>query len=94
MQGGTKTEINLGWLMQSRKSVSGTTLRARPKEQKIAIIAEVAQQVWPGVISGDIRPIVHQILPLSDAAGAHWALEEGKTIGKVLLDVDEKGENA
>ncbi|WP_241897540.1 NAD(P)H-quinone oxidoreductase, partial [Brevibacterium epidermidis] len=42
MQGGTKTEINLGWLMQPRKSVSATTLRARPKEQKIAIVAEVA----------------------------------------------------
>ena len=94
MQGGTKTEINLGWLMQSRKSVSGTTLRARPKEQKIAIIAEVAQHVWPGVISGDIRPIIHETLPLADAAGAHRALEEGTTIGKVLLVVPEAGESA
>src|SRR5699024_1005338 len=93
MQGGTKTEINLGWLMQSRKSVSGTTLRARPKEQKIAIIAEVAQHVWPGVISGDIRPIIHETLPLADAAGAHRALEEGTTIGKVLLVVPEAGES-
>ena len=34
MQGGTKTEINLGWLMQPRKSVSATTLRARPKYRR------------------------------------------------------------
>src|SRR5699024_11383325 len=94
LQGGTKTAINLGWLMQSRKSVSGTPLRARPKEQKIAIIADVGQHVWPGVISGDIRPIIHETLPLADAAGAHRALEEGENIGKVLLVVAEVGENA
>jgi NADPH:quinone reductase-like Zn-dependent oxidoreductase len=74
--------------------VSGTTLRARPKEQKIAIIADVGQHVWPGVISGDIRPIIHETLPLADAAGAHRALEEGENIGKVLLVVAEVGENA
>lgn len=89
MQGGTKTEINLGWLMQPRKSVSATTLRARPKEQKIAIVAEVAQHLWSAVTSGDIRPIVHETMPLAEAGRAHQALEEGASIGKVLLVVDE-----
>ena len=91
MQGGTKTEINLGWLMQPRKSVSATTLRARPKEQKIAIVAEVAEQLWPAVISGDIRPIIHESMPLAEAVRAHQTLEDGANIGKVLLIVDEEG---
>ena len=91
MQGGTKTEINLGWLMQPRKSVSATTLRARPKEQKIAIVAEVAEQLWPAVISGDIRPIIHETMPLAEAVRAHQTLEDGANIGKVLLIVDEEG---
>ncbi|WP_210603377.1 NAD(P)H-quinone oxidoreductase [Brevibacterium oceani] len=92
MQGGTKTEINLGWLMQPRKSVSATTLRARPKEQKIAIVAEVADRLWSGVINGDIRPIIHDTVPLSEAARAHQMLEDGANIGKVLLIVDEEGD--
>ncbi|UZD61915.1 NAD(P)H-quinone oxidoreductase [Brevibacterium sp. JSBI002] len=91
MQGGTKTEINLGWLMQPRKSVSATTLRARPKDQKIAIVAEVAEQLWPAVISGDIRPIIHEAMPLTDVVRAHQTLEDGTNIGKVLLIVDEEG---
>ncbi|WP_025777985.1 NAD(P)H-quinone oxidoreductase [Brevibacterium sp. VCM10] len=91
MQGGTKTEINLGWLMQPRKTVSATTLRARPKDQKIAIVAEVAEQPWPAVISGDIRPIIHEAMPLTDVVRAHQTLEDGANIGKVLLIVDEEG---
>lgn len=91
MQGGTKTEINLGWLMQPRKSVSATTLRARPKDQKIAIVAEVADRLWPAVISGDIRPIIHEAMPLADVVRAHQMLEDGANIGKVLLIVDEEG---
>ena len=66
MQGGTKTEINLGWLMQPRKSVSATTLRARPKEQKIAIVAEVAEQLWPAVISATSAPSSTS-MPLAEA---------------------------
>ena len=91
MQGGTKTEINLGWLMQPRKSVSATTLRARPKDQKIAIVAEVADRLWPAVVSGDIRPIIHEDMPLTDVVRAHQTLENGANIGKVLLIVDEEG---
>ncbi|MGM0700180.1 MAG: NAD(P)H-quinone oxidoreductase [Actinomycetota bacterium] len=91
MQGGTKTEINLGWLMQPRKSVSATTLRARPKDQKIAIVAEVADRLWQAVISGDIRPIIHEAMPLADVVRAHQTLEDGANIGKVLLIVDEEG---
>ncbi|MGR6091175.1 NAD(P)H-quinone oxidoreductase [Brevibacterium sp. CSND-B09] len=91
MQGGTKTEINLGWLMQPRKSVSATTLRARPKDQKIAIVAEVADRLWPAVVSGDIRPIIHEAMPLADVVRAHQMLEDGANIGKVLLIVGEEG---
>ena len=91
MQGGTKTEINLGWLMQPRKSVSATTLRARPKDQKIAIVAEVADRLWPAVVSRDIRPIIHEAMPLADVVRAHQMLEDGANIGKVLLIVDEEG---
>lgn len=91
MQGGTKTEINLGWLMQPRKTVSATTLRARPKEQKIAIVAEVAERLWPAVTAGDIRPIIHETIPLAEASRAHQELEDEANIGKVLLIVDQEG---
>jgi putative PIG3 family NAD(P)H quinone oxidoreductase len=41
MQGGAKAELNLGVLMAKRGTVISTTLRARPPEQKAAIVAAV-----------------------------------------------------
>ena len=46
------------------------------------------------MISGDIRPIIHETMPLSEAPKAHTALEEGTSIGKVLLIADESAQNA
>ncbi|MGO2017255.1 MAG: zinc-binding dehydrogenase [Brevibacterium aurantiacum] len=46
------------------------------------------------MISGDIRPIIHETMPLSEARKAHTALEEGTSIGKVLLIADESAQNA
>lgn len=38
------------------------------------------------VEAGELRPLVHQVFPLSDAAGAHRALEAGGVRGKVVID--------
>lgn len=88
LQGGVKAEINLNALMRARKSVMGTTLRARPGRQKAAIVEQVRRDVWPLVADGTIKPIIHSVLPLADAGEAQQLLENGDSIGKVLLDVE------
>jgi putative PIG3 family NAD(P)H quinone oxidoreductase len=85
MQGGSKTEFNVGKLMAKRATVSGTTLRARPVEDKGRIVADVREKLWPLVENGSVQPIVGQAIPLSEAANGHRALEEGGVFGKVLL---------
>ncbi|TNC27455.1 NAD(P)H-quinone oxidoreductase [Amycolatopsis alkalitolerans] len=85
LQGGTKTELNLGKVMAKRAVISGTTLRARPVEEKGAIVTAVREQLWPLVEAGTVQPIVGQVVPLSEAAAAHRALDEGGVFGKVLL---------
>lgn len=87
LQGGVKAELNLNALMRARKSVMGTTLRARPARQKAAIVDQVRRDVWPLVADGSIRPIIHSVLPLAQAGEAQQLLENGESIGKVLLDV-------
>lgn len=88
LQGGVKAEINLNALMRARKSVMGTTLRARPARQKAAIVEQVRRDVWPLVADGTIKPVIHSVLPLADAGEAQQLLENGDSIGKVLLDVE------
>ncbi|MDT0166737.1 NAD(P)H-quinone oxidoreductase [Actinotalea sp. AC32] len=85
MQRGRRGELDLGLLLARRATVLGTTLRSRPPAEKAAIVAGVARDVWPLVASGAIRPVVHERVPLADAARAHEALASGDVFGKVLL---------
>ena len=87
MQGGPKAELNIGKLMGKRASVSGTTLRARPVDDKGRIVADVRERLWPLVEQGTVQPVVGQAVEMSDATNAHRALEEGGVFGKVLLTV-------
>ncbi|MBC7373767.1 MAG: NAD(P)H-quinone oxidoreductase [Frankiales bacterium] len=85
LQGGVTGELDLGALLTKRASVHATSLRARPMEQKAAIVAAVRDRVWPWVAAGDVRPIIDQVLPLERAADAHRVLEASTHVGKVLL---------
>jgi NADPH:quinone reductase-like Zn-dependent oxidoreductase len=87
MQGGTRTEIDLNALLRKRASIIATTLRARPKAEKAAIVAAVRAQVWPLVEAGQIQPVIETVLPLADAGRAHELMESGVHTGKILLRV-------
>lgn len=87
MQGGTRTEFDLGALVRKRASVIGATLRARPVAEKAAIVARVREVVWPLVGSGAVKPVIDRVIPMRDAAEAHRRVEEGSHIGKVVLAV-------
>lgn len=87
MQGGVRTDINLGSLLAKRARIIGTTLRSRPLEERRAIVAGVRQHVWP-LVPEQVRPIVHTTYPLDQAANAHIALDSGEVFGKVVLTVD------
>ncbi|MCV7343670.1 NAD(P)H-quinone oxidoreductase [Mycolicibacterium rhodesiae] len=80
------TLLDIGVLMAKRASVTATMLRARPADQKAAIVAGVIRDVFPLFETGAIRAVVDTVVPLSDAAQAHRLLESGKTVGKVILD--------
>ena len=85
LQDGRRVDLDLGLLLARRLSVIGTTLRARPDDEKASIVAAVRANVWPMLDDGRLRPVVHARLPLSRAAAAHELLESGQVFGKVLL---------
>ncbi|HEX4811204.1 MAG TPA: NAD(P)H-quinone oxidoreductase [Nonomuraea sp.] len=85
MQGGRKAELDIGALMAKRASVHGTTLRARPVDEKGTIVRSVVDNVWPLVAAGAVRPVVHAELPMSEAGEAHRMLDSGEHVGKILL---------
>lgn len=87
LQGGRKAELDLGTLLAKRAAVLATTLRARPVDEKSAIVASVLENVWPLVASGAVRPIIHTRLPLDQVGEAHRLVESSQHVGKVLLTV-------
>ena len=87
MQGGVTSEINLANLLRRNSAVHATTLRGRPESEKAEICAEVERHVWPWIGAGVVRPVIDRVMPITDAASAHMALEAGDITGKVVLEV-------
>lgn len=85
LQGGARAELDINALLRKRASVHATSLRARPADQKAAIVERVREDVWPLVSSGRVRPVIDRILRLTDAAQAHRVMEAGDHVGKILL---------
>ncbi|AXI78579.1 NAD(P)H-quinone oxidoreductase [Peterkaempfera bronchialis] len=87
MQGGAKAELNLGKLLTKRAAIAATSLRARPLDEKTAIVASVREHVWPLIESGRVRPVIDRALPMAQAPEAHRLMESSAHIGKILLTV-------
>lgn len=83
----TPASIDMGLLMHKRARIQGTTLRARPLAERVAIIAAVREHVWPLLASGTVRPVIDSVFPLADAAQAHRRMESSAHLGKILLQV-------
>lgn len=68
-----KTNINL--LFWKQLDLLGSTMASRQE------LNNVLKLVW----NNQLKPIIHQVLPLSEAQKAHKILEEGKQFGKIVL---------
>jgi putative PIG3 family NAD(P)H quinone oxidoreductase len=87
LQGGAKSQVNFGIVLQRRLTITGSTLRARTVQEKGRLAREVEQHVWPLLASGTVKPIIHATFPLARAADAHELIESGAHVGKIVLVV-------
>jgi putative PIG3 family NAD(P)H quinone oxidoreductase len=74
-------------IMLRRLTYTGSTLRPRTVEQKAAIAAQLARDVWPLFESGQLRTFVYKTFPLAEASAAHELMESSRHIGKIMLAV-------
>jgi NADPH2:quinone reductase len=85
--GGAKAEIDLSQLLRRRLHLTGSTLRPRTVEFKATIARALREKVWPLLESGAVKPVVHQVFPLSQASEAHELMEASQHIGKLVLEL-------
>lgn len=86
MQGG-RAEVDWRHIMVKRLTVTGSTLRASPTARKAEIAKSLRDHVWPLFARREIKPVIHRVFPLAEAAAAHALMESSQHIGKIMLAV-------
>jgi NADPH2:quinone reductase len=84
---GAKAELNLLALMGKRARIHGSTLRARPLEEKALTARRLEHEVLPLFESGALEVPIADTFPLEDAASAYERFEAGGKLGKIVLIV-------
>jgi putative PIG3 family NAD(P)H quinone oxidoreductase len=86
MSGGAAS-VNVGKLLPKRASLSGTVLRARPIEEKVALTRRFAAELLPLFDRGTLMPVIDSRYPLEQIAAAHERMESNANTGKILIEV-------
>ncbi len=84
---GAKCELNLLALMGKRARIHGSTLRARPLEEKALAARALEREVLPLFASGALAVPIAATFPLDDAAAAYDSFAAGGKLGKIILDI-------
>jgi putative PIG3 family NAD(P)H quinone oxidoreductase len=82
---GAKSELNLLALMGKRARIHGSTLRARPLEEKALCARLIEREVLPLFENGELHVPVAQTFPLDATAEAYDRFAAGGKLGKIVL---------
>jgi len=82
---GAKAELNLLALMGKRARIHGSTLRARPLEEKALAARRLEHEVLPRFDTGALRVPIAATFPLDEPLAAYERFAAGGKLGKIVL---------
>jgi NADPH:quinone reductase len=82
---GAAAEIDLLTLMAKRGRIHGSTLRARPLEQKADAARRLEASVIPLVEAGKVTVPMAESFPLDEVGAAYERFRAGGKLGKLVL---------
>ncbi len=82
---GSRCELDMSLLMSRRARVMGSTLRARPLEDKALVTRAVQDHVLPLVEQGRVKVVVDAAFPFERAQEAYERFAAGGKFGKIVL---------
>lgn len=85
---GDFTQVDMRNIYVRNVRIIGSTLRSRKPEVKAQILSKLVEEIWPKVSSGEVKPTIYKVLPITEAEEAHAILYRGENVGKVVLTVD------
>ncbi|SDB02818.1 NAD(P)H-quinone oxidoreductase [Bauldia litoralis] len=89
VQRGAKAEVDVRRLMMKRLWHTGSTLRPQSIAFKARIASTLHEKLWPLFEARKITPIIGSTYPLARAADAHFRMDAGDHIGRIVLTVTE-----
>jgi len=84
---GKPMPFNVGLLLGKRASITGTVLRARPLDEKIAITQRFASEMLPLFDTGALKPVIDSSYSLADVAKGHEFMATNGNVGKIIIDI-------
>ena len=89
MAGGSRAQIGLGSLMAAGAEVSSSSLGRLPDETRATLCAELAAEVLPALVAGELRPVLDATFGLDHIDAAHRRFAEPERVGKVVVTVPD-----
>jgi NADPH2:quinone reductase len=86
---GDPSTIDLKSMYVRRTRIIGTNLRSRTPAQKKKLLSDLVELIWPKVESGEVRPTIFKVYPITQAEEAQDLMQSGKSAGKIVLVVKE-----
>ena len=85
LTGGRRATLDLGTLLRKRLTLIGTVLRSRSAPERTAAARAFAEDGLPLISHGAARPVIHEVLPMAEAARAHELVASNETFGSIVL---------
>ncbi len=86
---GRRATFDIRTLMAKRAMLKGSTLRSRPLSEKVRLREAFEQRFSQALAEGRLKPVIHTMLPLAEAAEGHRLMGDNANIGKIVLLVRE-----
>jgi putative PIG3 family NAD(P)H quinone oxidoreductase len=84
---GKPLPFNVGLLLGKRASITGTVLRARPLDEKIAITQRFIAEMLPLFGTGALKPVIDSSYPIAEIAKGHEFMASNGNVGKIVIDI-------
>jgi len=84
--GGARADIQLPLLLKKRARLIGSTVRARSRAEKAALITRFRAELLPAFATGALGVTVDSVLPPARAAEAFERMRHNRNVGKILID--------
>lgn len=84
---GKPVPFNVGLLLAKRASITGTVLRARPLDEKIAITQRFVAEMLPLFTSGVLKPVIDSTYNFADIARGHEYMASNGNVGKIVVRI-------